>query len=764
MLKTIFTYAFLALLLSQFSSVSVSAETESSGALDLNDPEKIRSFQTHLKRVGCLNGSVDGIWGRETSFAAAYFASKKGLLYFDPDYIDEKFLNVLKLEQNTICKLSLCPQDSESWNNCFGYVEDETSRMWAEIKDGEMQALLIETYDQFKSSGTIKDGKYNGIGTKKWSDGSIYVGEWEKGEMTGQGVYTWSDGGEYKGTFKNGLRHGKGVHSWANRDRYSGEWEKGEATGSGVYTWPDGSKYVGTVKKGLQHGQGTFSTEHGFELIGSWKNGVVNGTATAKWPSGEWYSGNWRAGKQDGDGVLIIPRKGKYSGSWRQGKRHGKGEHTWTDGTTYSGDWQNDKPNGKGSYIGADNSARASTLNFKRKGISLVQENNELTVFYVYAGSAFEKVGVRQGDIIKRVNGKPIRDLTDPQIDHLFSSTESHIVKVQIKRPAESPDLPLSISYTLNGWPSPQSTFLPSFENIWDVSGDHTGYPGFKYSGEWHDGIPHGMGSATLLDGSSYVGQFETGQPEGYGTFYDRYGQPVKKGVWISGSLVREQEQPTNDVFFDPEAVPVVSSGTGFAVSSTGIIITNYHVIDDCHATSVSIGNSEYRATLLARDIVNDLAALQISTETEQYLEIAKEPVQLLQDVIVAGFPFSEDLSSDVKVTRGVISSVTGVGDNSSVFQIDAAVQPGNSGGPVINDRGQVVGVAVAKLDFQYIYEKYGVAPEGVNFAIKSSVASTFLERYLPPSQKLKINNVKSSTELGKILKNSTYPITCWGE
>ena len=91
---------------------------------------------------------------------------------------------------------------------------------------------------------------------------------------------------------------------------------------------------------------------------------------------------------------------------------------------------------------------------------------------------------------------------------------------------------------------------------------------------------------------------------------------------------------------------------------------------------------------------------------------------ELLQDIYVAGYPFGNEISTSVKVTKGIISSLTGIGNNFSNIQIDAALQSGNSGGPILDDLGNVVGVAVAKLDAKYMFEEFGIIPENTNFGI----------------------------------------------
>ena len=126
----------------------------------------------------------------------------------------------------------------------------------------------------------------------------------------------------------------------------------------------------------------------------------------------------------------------------------------------------------------------------------------------------------------------------------------------------------------------------------------------------------------------------------------------------------------------------------------------------------------------------------------------------------VAGYPFGKEISTSVKVTKGIISSLTGIGNNFSNMQIDAALQPGNSGGPILDEKGNLVGVAVAKLDLDYIMENYGVVPEGTNFGIKSNVVRNLLDSNEVDNPSASRSSI-SKTKLGKMIDSGTYYISC---
>ena len=211
----------------------------------------------------------------------------------------------------------------------------------------------------------------------------------------------------------------------------------------------------------------------------------------------------------------------------------------------------------------------------------------------------------------------------------------------------------------------------------------------------------------------------------------------------------------------DPDKFISVSSGSGFAVSSVGHVITNNHVINGCNRVKIHHKGKSVSTTVITYDPRNDLALLKGDFRPTTVFSLSNQKPELLQDIYVAGYPFGRKISTSVKVTKGIISSLTGIGNNFSNIQIDAALQPGNSGGPILNDRGNVVGVAVAKLDLKKVLKSYGVIPEDTNFGIKTSVVRSLLES---SNVSLRSPSTKSisKSKVGKMISDGTYFLSCW--
>jgi S1-C subfamily serine protease/regulator of sirC expression with transglutaminase-like and TPR domain len=171
------------------------------------------------------------------------------------------------------------------------------------------------------------------------------------------------------------------------------------------------------------------------------------------------------------------------------------------------------------------------------------------------------------------------------------------------------------------------------------------------------------------------------------------------------------------------------SSGTGFFVSSHGYVLTNNHVVDGCRNFAVAqAGFVTQRARVVANDSKNDLALLQTELKPGAVPNM-RLGARLGENVFVYGFPLTGLLASTGNFTIGNVTATAGLGDDTTLIQMSAPVQPGNSGGPVIDQFGNVVAVVVSKLNALRIAKlTSGDIPQNVNFAIKSLIAMSFLE------------------------------------
>ncbi|MDA7442962.1 serine protease [Candidatus Pelagibacter ubique] len=219
-----------------------------------------------------------------------------------------------------------------------------------------------------------------------------------------------------------------------------------------------------------------------------------------------------------------------------------------------------------------------------------------------------------------------------------------------------------------------------------------------------------------------------------------------------------EEKFSVTDIAKKPEVSPddnkvvPAGSGSGFFVSSEGHIITNHHVIDGCNTTKVNFKGNQVDAQILAVDKTNDIAILKTNIKPNSIFPISNEDVSLLEDVVVAGYPLGKKVSSAIKTHKGVVTALAGAGDNYSNFQTDASINAGNSGGPIMNQKGNIVGIAVAT------WVQDGV--QGVHFGIKSSTLKTFAN-----SNSLKFsqanNRELSNKDLGKLITEATVYLEC---
>ena len=193
-------------------------------------------------------------------------------------------------------------------------------------------------------------------------------------------------------------------------------------------------------------------------------------------------------------------------------------------------------------------------------------------------------------------------------------------------------------------------------------------------------------------------------------------------------------------------------SGTAFFINNKGYLISNYHVVKGCKLkTKINYNNREINVKIIAYDKALDLVLLSSDIKGNEFLNFSKEQPKKLQEIVVSGYPLGKYLSNDLKFTRGIISSLKGFEDNINQIQIDAALNPGNSGGPIVNENGELVAVAVGILE----------KAQNINFGIKASSVENFLILNSIKPTKSWMSLSTNNDKLLKLLEGSTVYAYC---
>jgi len=204
----------------------------------------------------------------------------------------------------------------------------------------------------------------------------------------------------------------------------------------------------------------------------------------------------------------------------------------------------------------------------------------------------------------------------------------------------------------------------------------------------------------------------------------------------------------------------IFATGTGFLINKNGIIATNAHVVENADRIEITIKNDTseiiYNAKVLLKDENNDVALLKI--EDSKFSNFSSLPYKLIENteigenVFTIGFPLNSIMGNNFKVNNGIVSSNTGISDDIRLYQISVPLHPGNSGGPLFNENGDIIGITSSRLNGKAI----GTSVQNVNYAIKSAYILNLI-KMLPNYQKpngdssLKGKDLKEKI---KVLKN----------
>jgi S1-C subfamily serine protease len=202
------------------------------------------------------------------------------------------------------------------------------------------------------------------------------------------------------------------------------------------------------------------------------------------------------------------------------------------------------------------------------------------------------------------------------------------------------------------------------------------------------------------------------------------------------------------------------SSGTGFGITSSGIIVTNSHVVNGSNNILVrgihGDFSKKYSAKLIIDDTKNDIAIIRINDSTFTNIDsipytISSKSSDVGSTVFALGYPLKAVMGEEIKLTNGIISSKSGYKGDVTSYQISVPLQPGNSGGPLFDENGNLIGIVNAVLSIG----------ENVSYAIKASYLTNLLDQLeiSPNLQNKNILNGKKLSDQVKLINKYVYII-----
>ncbi len=491
------------------------------------------------------------------------------------------------------------------------------------------------------------------------------------------------------------------------------------------WNWDDGSYYIGESSGDVMQGVGIYIYGNRSEVLEGdrydgdmWDNKfigygvyVFNGDSHQK---GDWYEGEFRNDWIAGSGIYHDPGSGdlvgtRYEGLMADGDYEGSGTIYWDDGVRYEGDVKKGSMTGYGVYYFAGEFAGHRYEGQVKDGYF----HGYGIYYYADGGREFA-----------------YREQDDPVGETLYVAAGETVPETDVSAiPTEIADIGRMFEAVKNA--NVRSRPDQDSRRI-----------------------------TTLLKGTRVMVSGQVLNTDWYAVEKDNR---LLGYVWMK-LLVPVTSGSTEQTVIQEERLEILGSGSGFFVSSKGHIVTSSHVIEGC--TKLEAGfdpNHLSPADLISKDTVNDLALITAPI-IAQGVAFRDRNVRLGESIMVAGFPYGDEFSSSIKVTTGIVSSTLGYADDAASFQLDAAVQPGNSGGPIFDKSGNVVGVVIATLDKLELANTSGSIPENSNFGIKASTVRTFLDGLdIPP--KLARGGEAIDTELiAEESKAKTVMVTCWGK
>ena len=649
------------------------------------------------------------------------------------------------------------------------YTFPSGSKYVGHWKDGKEHGQGTYTLpDGQKYVGEYKEGVKHGQGTYTFPSGQKYVGQWEDDKEHGQGTYTHPSGREYIGEFKDGQYHGQGSLIWVRGGaKYVGHWKDGQLHGQGVLTVPspmartekgefrdgilwdgviedtsgetcyssrkvrngktllptctvhydDGSKYVGEVNiLGRPHGHGVREWPDGVKYVGEWKNNMKHGYGSFKFSDGETYVGDVRHGFPHGHGTYTYTDGSQYVGEWKEFKEHGYGVFTRADdGRVFSGEWTEGEycPKCKRDW---DNAHAAGQRGDYREVIRLL-------LTYAESGDMFAQgmVGVSYRELGQQSEAakwylraaEQGSALAQYSLGLMYGRGEgvelNHTVAIKLLEQALLQKLGMAarvlsvIYYEGRGVPRDRSVAY-AYQSIAAALGVERA----KYLFDLEDEYNRVLGKSFYSD--SAIAQ----------------GQVIAREIWANIEAYGFDRSGAGP---DGSTEGAISTGSGFFINDLGYVVTNSHVVNGCDEINTILDDKKATSFIVINDVKNDLAVLKTGMEPESIAYFRSgRGIRAGEDVLAFGYPLESVLSDDLKGTKGMVNALSGMNNDTRMMQISAPVQPGNSGGPLLDQAGNIVGVVTAKMDAIMMAQLTDDIAQNVNFALKASLVRDMLE------------------------------------
>jgi S1-C subfamily serine protease len=240
------------------------------------------------------------------------------------------------------------------------------------------------------------------------------------------------------------------------------------------------------------------------------------------------------------------------------------------------------------------------------------------------------------------------------------------------------------------------------------------------------------------------------------------------KKLVVDWNLDNRPQPRVDEPFHLSEPEAKVSTGSGFAVTENRDLVTNAHVVSGCSYVTASQGYEQFEGRVISSDRASDLAIVRLAqpqpptgqnqerpsigevfnlllgTRKASFARLRQSPpLKAGEQAISYGFPLSGALATEGNLTVGNVSALRGLKDDPKEIQVTTPFQAGNSGGPVLDRSGNVIGVAVAKLNALAVLGAVGDLPQNVNFAINIETLKAFLTK-----NKIRFTDASSRNEL----------------